>query len=142
MIERNSEIWARVDKLKEKYPTSLKREESKTIQSAKEIIKSLLKDNFISGTWQEMVASLVVCGALQFGCAEKSIEKIVSWINEIIDMTPKKTQSYFSSCWRNLEKNGVFKRGKIHANLDGEEGGIELCLLICLAQGYVERVSP
>jgi len=138
-MKRNPAIWSRVDKLKEKYPSSLKREESETIQSAKEIIKSLLKDNFISGRWEEMVASLVLCGAFQFGCAEKAKEKIISWINEIIDMTPKKTQLYFKRCWRNLEKSGVFERGKVYANFDGENDGIELTLLISIAQGYIER---
>lgn len=139
-MERNPEIWNRVDKLKEKHPSFLKKEKSKTIISAKEIIKSLMKDDMIKGDWEGMVASLVLCGAFQFGCAEKAKEQIISWINEIIDMTPKKTQSYFKSCWRNLENNGVFKRGKVYANLDGEDAGIELALLICISQGFVERV--
>jgi len=139
---RNPEAWKRFDELKEKYAGQLEKEKLLGTQSAKQVLKTLIKDNFINGDkWEEMVASLIVVGSLQFGCYKKSKERIISWINEIIDMTPKKQQSYFNSCWRNLEKNGVFKRGKIYAEFDGENDGVSLSLLICVAQGYVERIT-
>ena len=137
---RNPEAWKRFDELKEKYAGQLEKKKLPGTQSAKQILKALIKDNLINGDkWEEMVASLIVVGSFQFGCYKKSKERIISWINEIIDMTPKKQQSYFNSCWRNLEKNGVFKRGKIYAEFDGENDGVALSLLICVAQGYVER---
>ena len=130
-------IWGRVNKLKEKY--LMKEKKIIKAMSAKEVSIMLMKDDLIKGDWKGMVASLVIFGSFQFGCFEKSKEKIVSWINEDIDMTKKKTITYFNKCWRNLEKNGVFKRGKIYANFDGECDGVELSLLICVAQGLVER---
>lgn len=131
-------IWKRVNELKEKYP--MKEKKPIKIQSAKTILSSLIKDNHITGEEdKEVISSLLVCGAFQFGCFEKSKEKIVSWINAIVDMTKKKNLSYFKEGWRNLEKSGVFKRGKIYANFDGECDGIELSLLICVAEGYIER---
>ena len=135
--EAKEKIWQRVNKLKEKYPT--KEKKSTKAMSAKEVSIMLMKGDLIAGDWKGMVASLVIFGSFQFGCFEKSKEKIVSWINEAIDMTKKKTIAYFNKCWRNLEKNGVFKRGKIYANFDGECDGVELSLLICVAQGLVER---
>ena len=136
--ETLEKIWEPVNKLKKKYP--MKKEKSTKILSAKKFLLMFEKDNLISiENIEEDIASLVIAGALQFGCYEKSKEKIVSWINEVIDMTQKKTITYFNKCWRNLEKNRVFKRGKIYANFNGECDGVEFSLLICIAQGYVER---
>jgi len=136
--EKKEIIWKRVNELKEKYP--MKKEKPIKILSAKKFLTMFEKDNIISiENIQEDIASLVIAGSFQFGCYKKSREKIVSWINEVIDMTQKKTINYFNKCWRNLEKNGVFKRGKVYANFDGECDAIEFSLLICVAQGLVER---
>ena len=146
MERTHPEAWKRFDELKEKYKGESEKKEPAKILSAKQTLKELIENNVIGGgvgedknIVEEMIASLVVVGSLRFGCYKKSKEKIISWINEVIDMTPKKQQSYFNSCWRNLEKNGVFKKGKIYANFDGESDGVEFALLICIAQGYVER---
>lgn len=131
-------IWGPVNKLNKKYPE--KKKKSIKIQPAKTILSSLIKDNFLAGERdKEIISSLVVCGSFQFGCFEKSKEKIISWINVIVDMTKKKNLSYFNKAWRNLEKSRVFKRGKIYANFNGECDGIELALLICVAEGFMAR---
>ena len=136
--ETKKKIWAPVNKLKNRYP--MKEKKSIKIQSARTILSSLVKDNYITGVEdKEIIASLLVCGSMQFGCFEKSKEKIISWINTIVDMTKKKNLSHFNESWRNLEKSGVFKKGKIYANFDGECDGIELSLLICVAEGLLER---
>ena len=138
--EKEEIIWGRVNKLKKKYP--IKKKKAIKIISAKKFLTDFEKDNLISiENIEEDIASLVVAGSFQFGCYEKSKEKIVSWINEVIDMTKKKTIIYFNKCWKNLEKNGVFKRGKIYANFDGECDGIEFSLLICMARGLVEKTT-
>lgn len=131
-------IWGPVNKLNKRYPKEKKK--LIKIQSAKTLLSSLIKDNLITGEEdKEIISSLVVCGSFQFGCFEKSKEEIISWINTIVDMTKKKNVSHFNEAWRNLEKSGVFKGGKIYANFDGEGDGLELTLLICVAEGYVER---
>ena len=136
--ETKEKIWAPVNKLKKRYP--MKEKKSIKIQSARTILNDLIKDNCITGKEdEEIIASLLLCGGFQFGCFEKSKEKIISWINAIVDMTKKKNISYFNQFWRNLEKSGVFKKGKIYANFDGECDGLELTLLICVARGLIER---
>jgi len=139
--EAKEKIWEPVNKLKEKYSMHLiKEKKSIKIQSAKTILSSLIKDNYIAGKEdKEIISSLLVCGSFHFGCLKKSREKIISWINTVVDMTKKKNLSYFNEAWRNLEKSKVFKGGKIYANFDGECDGIELSLLICVAEGLVER---
>lgn len=138
--EKEEIIWGRVNKLKEKYPMNKKKVVK--MVSAKKLLGDFEKDNLISiEKIEEDIASLVVAGSLQFGCYQKSKEKIVSWINEVIDMTQKKTINHFNKCWRNLEKNGVFKKGKIYANFDGECDGLEFSLLIGIAQGLLERTT-
>ena len=136
--ETKEKIWAPVNKLKKRYP--MKEKKVIKIQPAKTILSSLIKDNLITGEEdKEIISSLVVCGSFQFGCFEKSKEKIISWINTMVDMTKKKNLSYFNESWRNLEKSRVFKRGKICANFNGECDGVELSLLICVAEGLLER---
>lgn len=136
--ETKEKIWEPVNKLKKRY--AMKEKKSIKIQSAKTILNSLIKDNHITGEEdKEIIGSLLVCGSFQFGCFEKSKEKIISWINTIVDMTKKKNLSHFNEGWRNLEKSGVFKKGKIYANFDGECDGIELSLIICVAEGLIER---
>ena len=149
--ETKEKIWEPVNKLREKHSTALMKEKkSMKIQPAREIFYSLEKDNIIRGQdWKETIAALLVCGSFQFGCRKQDKEKIMSWINKInyittnpdsdVDMSFKSRRLYFNQCWRNLEKSGVFKRGKIYANFDGECDGLELILLICVSQGYLER---
>jgi len=144
-------IWGPVSKIKEKHSTALMKEKKAIkIQPAREIFYSVMKDNIITGQdWKETIATLLVCASFQFGCRKKDKEKIMSWINKInyittnpdsdIDMSFKSRRLYFNQCWRNLEKSGVFKNGKIYANFDGECDGIEFSLLICVAEGYIER---
>jgi len=38
-----------------------------------------------------------------------------------------------------MEENGVFKNGKVYANLEGDTAGIEFALLVAVAQGYLKR---
>jgi len=70
-------IWGPVNKLKKKYSRELDKEKkSIRIQSARKILNSLVKDNLIAGEEdKEIISCLLLCGAFQFGCFEKSKER-------------------------------------------------------------------
>jgi len=112
---------------------------AKKMKTAEEWLELFEKDNFIdTKNWKETIPALILVGALQFGITKKAKKKIMNWIGLKYEYGKIGRCRYFERCWERLEKNGVFKNGKIIADFE-EEPSIELALLINVAQGYLKR---
>ena len=99
------------------------------------------KDNFLNiKDWKETIPALIIVGGLQFGTTERAKKKIMEWMDLKWEYGKIGKCRYFEKCWNNLAKNGVFKNGKVYANLDDEKtSAIEFALLISVAQGFLKR---
>jgi len=98
------------------------------------------KENFIDvNDWKQTIPALMIVGALQFGTTEEAKQKIMKWMGLEYKRGMKQKVLYFFRCWKRMEENGVFKNGKVYANLEGDTAGIEFALLVAVAQGYLKR---
>jgi hypothetical protein len=95
-------------------------------------LANLIKDKVVSvGDKKGVTAALLVAALLEVGPNKKRVSK---WLALPI--------SSFSVMWNRLVKSGVICGSKIHADFsDKKTSWIELCLLICVAQGYVKRAE-
>lgn len=75
----------------------------------------------------EALGMLVVVGACKVGAVK---QKVAKWLG-----LRKKEKERFERCWKNLTKNKVFRKGKVHADLSGDDAIITLIL------GYAQLKS-
>ena len=95
------------------------------------------KDNLIdTKKWKDTIPALLLIGAFNYGTTEEAKKKIMKWMGLEYVYGQKQKVQYFFRCWQRLVDNGVFKDGKVYADLEDD---IEFVMLILIAQGLVRR---
>lgn len=107
------------------------------MENPKKILSALIEDKFYVENYKELIPCLIILGAYQIGSDGKARNKIYDWVKEVVSLGKIKTE-YFNKCWNNLEKNEVFRDGKVFIE-SPELTHIELALLITVARGFVSR---
>ena len=111
--------------------------------NALEWLGTFAVENFIKcQEWEETIPALMIVGALEFGTSKSARLKIEKWMVQEgtgIDLSRSPHKKHFDKCWGRLEKNGVFKKGKVCADFSDEHGEIELALLIGVARSHLKR---
>ena len=112
--------------------------------NALEWLGTFAVENFIKcQEWKETIPTLMIVSALEFGTSKSAKSKIKNWMMQEgtgIDLSRSSHRKCFDKCWERLEKNGVFKKGKVHADFSDEKTSeIELALLIGVAMSHLKR---
>ncbi len=111
--------------------------------NALEWLGTFAVENFIKcQEWKDTIPALMIVSSLEFGTTKSARLKIEKWMTQEgtgIDLSRSPHKKYFDKCWERLEKNGVFKKGKVHAVFSDEHGEIELALLIGVARSHLKR---
>ena len=111
--------------------------------NALEWLGTFAVENFIKcQEWEKTIPALMIVGGLEFGTNKAGKSKIEKWMMQEgtgIDLSRSPHKKRFDKCWERLEKNGVFKKGKVHADFSDEHGEIELALLISVAMSHLKR---
>jgi len=111
------------------------------IKSAKTILKELQKETISKNNREESLAGLIIMGSLQFGSSKEGLKNLLNWIRPAL---PKysELESKFNIMVNNLKESEVFKNGKVYMEKDTKNTNteyIQLCLFICIAQGFIIR---
>ena len=73
---------------------------------------------------------LIVLGALRVGAVK---QKVTVWLK-----LKDGEQKQFEQGWKRLVKYKVFENGKVHGDLTGKDGTVELILLGLVADGMIK----